>query len=148
MSEVMELETQIIRNEEVRVDTTSGTPAGAFASFRSEDGRLWRQAIDEMLGWRSTPEQFPPEDRPDQDIIITAIDYACDKVEDGGPVPESIVPSGSGRIAMEWNAGTTTVIVEFIGLGVATLTRFEGQRVVVKTVLYRNPKSRKLEQRG
>ena len=96
----------------------------------------------------SSPGHFEVDDRPDGAILETAIDYACDQIKDqeGAPTPASIVPSGTGRIAMEWNDGPTTVVIEFIALGQATYTRFKSGKIELKQHLQRNPRSRKFNQ--
>jgi hypothetical protein len=110
----------------------------ALKRQRVED---WQQAIHEMLGWMSTPDQFDPQDQPDDAILETAIDYAADQIEEeeGDIAPDSIVLSGSGRIAMEWNDGAATAIIEFVQRGKAHFTLFVEGKVREKQVLVRNP---------
>jgi len=112
------------------------------------DDVLWCTAIDEMLSWKINSDYFEPEDQPSHDILEAAIDFAYDQICEGGPAPASIVPSGNGRIAMEWNEGNSTVVVEFIGLGFANYNVFVGQKLTINEQLTRNPLSRKLELRG
>ena len=140
----------ITRDQTEQIAATFGTPADALASRQThrapEDS--WRSAIDEMLRWLSNSEDFELEDRPDGDVLEAAIDFACDQLAEGQPAPSSIIPSGSGRIAMEWNDGRATAIVEFLCLGHAHLTLLHQGKVTNKQVFTRNPKSRKLELRG
>jgi hypothetical protein len=147
MSTMQIHDTGITRDNSSKYDTaTGGTPTNAL--FANDDIAAWKSACDEMLLWRSLSSPFEPEDQPDQAILNTAIDYAVDQIREGGPAPSSIIPSGSGRIAMEWNDAPITVIVEFIDVGTAIHTIFNEQKVVSRGILIRNPKSRKLELRG
>jgi len=135
----------------VRVGFTGGTPAEALLSSPRLDAKKhWASAIDEMLRWKSAPTEFNVEDRPTDEVLETAIDYAVDQSEDpnGASPPSSIIPSGARRIAMEWNDGDVTLIVEFIALGRAARTIFIGGKVADKRILARNPSSRKMEIRG
>ncbi len=147
MSMLQDSNTQITLKSSAKYETTTdGTPQNAL--FTNSDVALWKSAYDEMLLWRSSSSPFELEDQPDQAILDTAIDYAVDQIREGGPAPSSIIPSGSGRIAMEWNDAPVTVIVEFIDVGTAIHTIFKGQKIVSRGRLIRNPKSRKLELRG
>jgi hypothetical protein len=150
MSAVQEQEAGIIRDATLRSIGAGGTPADALASSARPDAKLWKHAVDEMLGWTSRRGQFDADDEPDRAILETAIDYAVDQIEckEGDPAPASSIPSGSGRIAMEWNEGPITVIIEFIALGRASYTTFNCGRMESKRYLERNPKSRKLELRA
>lgn len=135
--------------EDVPYSVTGGAPTNALTSRQDdEDQTVWKEIVDTMLAWHSDAGKFDPADQPDKDILDTAFDYAVDQITGGGAAPSNVVPSGSGRIAFEWNAGDRTDIVEFIAQGVATLTRFQGGRVVETGRLIRNPRSRKLEIEG
>lgn len=135
--------------EAVQYPVTRGTPPDALAPREGvEDQILWKEIIESMLSWRSDSSKFDPADRPDQDILDAAIDYAVDASSSGAPVPSNVVPSGSGRVAFEWNAGDDAAIVEFIDRGVAMFTRFIGDCVEYKVRLLRDPRSRKLEIEG
>lgn len=139
----------ITRTETVQYIVTRGTPADALAPREVvEDEMLWKEIIEAMLSWRLDFSRFDPEDRPDGEILDTAIDYACDEIRSGAPAPSSVVPSGSGRVAFEWNAGDNTVIVEFVDRGVAMLTQFVGDLVESNVRLKRDPLTRKLEIEG
>jgi len=128
---------------------THGALPDALASQEvSDDQTLWNEVIEDMLSWLSDSSIFDPEDRPDKDILETALDSAYDQRSVSAPVPSNVVPSGSGRIAFEWYVGNDAEIVEFIGLGKAIYTKFEGDRVVETSYLFRNPQSRKLEKEG
>jgi hypothetical protein len=150
MKALQEQEPSIARESTRHSAGAGGTHADALVSSARPDTKLWRHAVDAMLGWRSCPNQFDADDQPDDAILETALDYAVDQIEDelGDPVPTSIVPSGGGRIAMEWNDGPYTVVIEFVALGLASYTRFNRGRIESKQQLRRNPKSRKLELRG
>lgn len=125
---------------------TGGTSDSALASTTLPTPELgWFDAIERMLEWRNSPETFAPEDRIDIGVLDSAIDLAVDYDSMNQPVPSSIVPSGSGCIAFEWNAGSETMIIELTGVGRATVTRFEDGRVVYRGVLLRDPKTRKLQ---
>ncbi len=124
---------------------TQGTPPDVLTSRGVDDGALWREAIEAMLSWRSDPEQFEPDDRPDLSILDTAIDYAVDIRDLGVSPPSNIVPSGSGHVAFEWCAGEETLIVELVCSGEAAVTHFLDNRVIEKQRLLRNPQTRKLE---
>ena len=127
---------------------TQGTPPDALTSSAVDDRALWDEALEAMLSWRSSPENFAPEDRPDLPIVDAALDYAIDVRDLDVSPPSSIVPSGSGRVAFEWRAGEKTLIVELVGSGEAVLTRFLDNRVVEQQRLLRNPQTRKLELEG
>ena len=147
MSTLQETDSLLTRESSAKYETaTDGAPPEAL--FTGSDAAAWRSAYNEMLGWMSPSSPFDPEDQPDQVIIEAAIDYAVDQIRANGPAPSSIIPSGNGRIAMEWNDAPFTVIVEFVDRGTATRTIFANQRVSSKVLLIRNPKSRKLELRG
>ncbi|MBV8781243.1 MAG: hypothetical protein JO353_07585 [Phycisphaerae bacterium] len=137
------LDTRRIREEQ-------GTPTQALLTSASSDAAMWRCAIDQILAWRSTSEQIDLDDRPDADVLEAAIDFAVDQIEacDGVVAPNSIVLSGSGRIAMEWNEESLTSIIEFVGRGTAVHTQFNRGKVILKQFLDRNPISRHLELRG
>lgn len=147
MSELQTYATDITRDRaRLRIDT-GGSNADALVSSSRPDVALWRQAIDQMLGWRSAAADLAAEDKPDDDVLDTAIDYAVDQIENisGAAAPSSIIPSGSGRIAMEWNDGSITFIIEFVALGTANLIEFRAGKVIRRSTLRRNPKSRQLE---
>lgn len=147
MSMLQNSNTLIMRDSPAKYETaTAGAPPETL--FPGGDTTVWKSAYNEMLLWRSPSSPFDQEDQPDQAILDTAIDYAVDQIRHGGPAPASIIPSGSGRIAMEWNDEPYTVIVEFVDVGTATRTIFKEQKVESKVLLVRNPKSRKLELRG
>jgi len=125
---------------------THATPQTALSTPAThDDAALWDDACERMLAWRSSTDQFEPDDAPEVDILDTAIDFAVDERTRGGPAPSSIVPSGDGRVAFEWNDRGSTMVVEFIARGRARFTRIISGKVVEKGVLVRNPKSRKLE---
>ena len=131
---------------------TIGVGAGHtdwLSSFHA-DKDLWSEAIDQMLGWKSGSIQFEAADRPDEDILSTAIDYAVDQINagEGASAPNSIIPSGSGRVAMEWNDGQRTIIIEFFEPGRANYTEIYRGKFARKITLVRNPTSRQLELRG
>jgi hypothetical protein len=108
----------------------------------------WFEAIAEMRRWRAQPEQFEAEDRPDALVLTTALDYAVSQNElaEGDPAPHSIVVSGGGRIAMEWNDGPLTVIIEFTGPGAACYERFKSGKLECSGLLHQNPQNHALEQ--
>lgn len=145
MSTVQEASAAVTPENTVLYGGTQGTPPEALTWRGVDDGALWREALEAMLSWRSNPEQFEPDDRPDISILDTAIDYAVDVRDLGVSPPSNIVPAGSGRVAFEWCAGEVTLIVELVGSGEAEVTRFLGNRVVEKQRLLRNPQTRKLE---
>lgn len=128
----------------------AGEPYGAPPAPQRGDDTLWREAIDEMLRWVYPAAGLRLEDVPEHDVLSTAIDYAVDQAEesDAARPPDSIVPSGSGRIAMEWNDGAITLIVEFVKQGVANYTEFHEGKIYRQGLLVRNPTSRRLELRG
>ena len=97
------------------------TPNLSEAGVPDPEVDLWRDAIDEMLRWMSQRAESGPDEMPWPDMLATAIDYAVGQAIDtnGANAPTSIVPSGRGRIAMEWNGGPITLIVEFTGRGEA-----------------------------
>ena len=149
MTTVTERIASITWMETVQYPVTRGTPADALATREvDEDQTLWMEIIEAMLSWRSDSSRFDPADRPDEDILDSAIDYAFDQIPGGAPAPSNVVPSGSGRVAFEWNAGDDAAIVEFIDRGIAMFTRFVGDRVESKVRLVHNPRSRKLEIEG
>lgn len=143
-------ETRITRDTTYRTMETGGTPPAALKTRFRPEVEHWQSAIDEMLRWRLDGSVFEPEDRPRIHILDTAIDFAADQKEDesGGRAPTSIMPSGNGRVAMEWNQGSYTMIIEFVALGRAVCTEFSGGEVRNQYELKRNPVSRKLEIRG
>jgi len=147
MNSTLKSESNIVWDQTRKSADAGGASAETLTTSAERDTDHWRQAIDEMLRWRSTPEWFEPADRPDEEVLDTAIDYAMDQIgEPGGePAPSSILPSGAGRIAMEWNHGPYTVILEFVRRGTALYTKFDCGRVTGKYLLARNPASRKLE---
>jgi len=148
MNTLQEHTASVTQEETEPYGGTQGTPADALTSRGVDDRALWDEALEAMLSWRSNPEQFEPEDRPDLPIVDAALDYAVDVRDGGVSLPSSIVPSGSGRIAFEWRAGEETLIVELVGSGEAVLTRFHDDRVVEKGRLVRDPLTRKLELEG
>jgi hypothetical protein len=151
MNTLQEHESAII-SDKVRQSTgAGGTPAAALLSSKQRDiTHLWKDAIDAMLGWKMDSTQFETEDRPNYAILDTALDYACDQMESDqcDPAPDSIIPSGDGRIAMEWNDGPFTVILEFVARGLAVLQKFKQGKLEETYPLHRNPRSRKLELQG
>jgi hypothetical protein len=130
--------------------TGAALSAGPMGPTREE---LWRDAIDCMLRWSSDPDIFAPTDLPDPAVLESAMDLAFDlwDQEEERPratrwaAPTSIVPSGDGRIAFEWNNKDETVIVEIVGAGSATATVFQAGKVVEHGPLQRNPLTRKIE---
>ena len=132
---------------------TTGPSLIALSSAIDPETVLWRQAIDQMLHWRSMRAKAVvlEDDMPAPEIVDTAIDFAYDQLnsDTGASAPDSVVPSGAGRIAMEWNGGGETQIIEFTGSGVATYTIFniEG-KIAQRGFLQRNPHSRQMELRG
>jgi hypothetical protein len=145
MSDLQYPGTELMFNAAQNDIATRGTSSDALSSYRRGDRDAWTHAIDEMLRWKAAPDQFDASDQPNDAILETAIDYAVDQRDENGPAPDSIVLSGSGRIAMEWNDDSATVVVEFVGLGAATYSRFMGQQLQEGGRLTRNPRSRKLE---
>jgi len=150
MSTVQDYSIDTSRDGTRQSNEETGTPPQALISPASPDIQWWKQAIDQMLSWKTSSGHLESEDQPDDEILSTAIDYAVDQVETktDQPAPNSVIPSGSGRIAMEWNDGLRTVVVEFIALGIATYTEFDRNKLVRSHKLVRNPKSRHLESRG
>ena len=148
MNTLQKASTSVVTRETVPYVATQGTPADVLASSEVDDRALWDEALEAILSWRSNPEHFAPEDRPDLPVVDAAIDYAVDVRDLGASPPSSIVPSGSGCVAFEWRAGEETLIVEFVDSGEAVLTRFVGNRVVEKERLIRDPLTRRLELEG
>ena len=142
-------DTGIARDRIIPVGDTSNSSEIALTRPPNREPALWKQAIDQMLAWKKIGSVENCEDYPAQEIADTAIDFAIDQNATGISAPDSIVPSGGGRIAMEWNAPSTTIIVEFLGLGIATYTRFDGAgKVAARDTLRRNPQSRRMELQG
>ena len=142
-------DTGIARDRIIPVGVTSGSPGIALTQTSSIEEGLWKKAIDQMLAWKKIGGVENCEDYPAQDVANTAIDFAIDQSATGISAPDSIVPSGGGRIAMEWNTPSETIIVEFIGLGTATYIRFDGAgKVAARDSLRRNPQSRRLQLQG
>ncbi len=135
-----------------RIIPAGGTAYAAGIALTRPPNReaaLWKQAIDQMLAWKKTRIVENCEDYPAQDVADTAIDFAVDQSDTGTSAPDSIVPSGGGRIAMEWNTPSETIIVEFIGLGTASYIRFDSAgKVAARDTLRRNPQSRRLQLQG
>ena len=139
----------IAREDTIPVNQPCGPSPIARTSYVNEEADLWKQAIDRMLTWKSGGGADHPDDPPKAEIITAAIDYACDQSDSGISAPDSMVPSGAGRIAMEWNDRNGTTIIEFVDLGTAQFTRFDrGGKVVERHTLRRNPRSRQLELLG
>ena len=142
--------TQITRERTIPAVTSRVARADTLASAVGSDTTLWKQAIDHMLGWMSSPHQFEPEDQPSAEILQAAIDFAVDHRDsaEGASAPNSIVPSGSGRIAMQWDHDRGTLVIEFVGPGSAFLTSFDQNGKVERRLpLQRDPRSRRLEAR-
>jgi hypothetical protein len=140
----------ITRDQSVPAINSTGGWAAALTSPANAELTLWKKAIDQLLAWRNATETDDGGDIPIPEIADSAIDFAYDQI-DGQLTcaPDSIVPSGAGRIAMEWNNENGTVILEFVELGTATYTRFgRNGKILEKHVLKRNPTSRQLELRG
>lgn len=127
---------------------TGVASADSLATFNYKDETHWRNAIDELLLWKSAPDTFDIEFKPDPAILDSAIDFAVDNLEVSQPAPRSIVPSGNGSITMEWRDGPVTLIVEFDDPGRATFSRFCNGHLAEEGMLHRNPLSRSLERRG
>jgi len=130
------------------ISRTRGAPPNALATSASDDASLWYDACERMLEWRSNPDQFAPDDQPLIEILDTAIDYAVDERNVGGPAPTIIIPSGDGRVAFEWHGRRSTMIIEFTGRGRANYTKFADGRVIEKGLLIRNPENRMMELGG
>lgn len=141
----------ISRESIIRLAECHGpSPIARISSDDYEIG-LWKQAVDQMLQWRKSASADRSEDLPSAEIVDAAIDFAMDQIglKHATSAPDSIVPSGAGRIAMEWNSATSTVILEFVETGGAIHTRFGPNGTVVeRNRVQRNPKSRQLELRG
>lgn len=139
----------IARDRTVPAVVSAGASAIALTSLVNAESALWKKAIDQMLAWRNPALADNCGDFPACEIVDTAIDFAMDQFDGGSCAPDSIMPSGAGRIAMEWNNQNATMILEFIGLGSAVLTMFDSSgKIVERRSLERNPKSRKLEPQG
>ncbi|MGC8560811.1 MAG: hypothetical protein ACP5O1_09045 [Phycisphaerae bacterium] len=139
----------IARENAVPANQSCGPSPIARTSPVNEETALWKQAIDQMLAWKNIGGVDNLDDLPKEEIVTTAIDYAVDQIGSGTCAPDSIVPSGGGRIAMEWNNQNATLILEFVDLGIATRTIFnQSGKIIERHTLKRNPKSRQLELRG
>ena len=125
-----------------------GARPDSLLASATDDVALWNDACERMLAWRSAPDEFDGDDQPSIEILDTAIDYAVDERDRGGPAPTIVVPSGGNKIAFEWHARRCTMIIEFIGCGYAKYTKFVDGRVIEKGVLERNPRTRKMELGG
>ena len=142
-------DTGIARDRIIPVGGTACSAGIALTQPPNREPALWKQAIDQMLEWKTKRSVDNCEDYPTQDVADTAIDFAVDQSDTGTSAPDSIVPSGGGRIAMEWNTPFQTIIVEFIGLGAATYIRFDSAgKVAARDTLRRNPQSRRLQLQG
>ena len=142
--------TGITRDQIVPVINSTGGWAAALTDPINVELSLWKTAIDQLLAWKKAPKMDDCGDYPTREIVDSAIDFAHDQI-DGEPAraPDSMVPSGAGRIAMEWNNENGTVILEFLELGTASYTRFDRKgKILEKHILKRNPTSRQLELRG
>lgn len=125
-----------------------GASPDSLVTSEVDDARLWSDACERMLAWRSDPSQFDGDDQPSIEVLDTAIDFSVDERARGGPAPTLIVPSGGHKIAFEWHRRGSTMIIEFIGRGRAKYTGFVDGRVVEKGLLERNPQTRRLELDG
>jgi hypothetical protein len=142
--------TAITRDQIVPVICSTGESAATLTAPVNGELKLWRSAIDQLLAWRNAPKEGDGEDAPRGDVVDSAIGFAFDQLE-GASVraPDSMVPSGAGRIAMEWNAEDGTLILEFVETGTASYTRFDRNgKIMERRLLKRNPTSRQLELRG
>jgi hypothetical protein len=139
---------EVNRSSIPRLETGGTSPDALSTTW--VDATLWEQIVDQLLRWKSNPDMFEIQDQPDHPVLATAIDYAVDQMRgnEGAAAPGSVISSGNGRIAMEWNDGPLTVTIEFTGLGVAEYTLFDHGKVHKKSALLRNPRSRQLELRG
>ncbi len=140
----------ITRDRIVPAINSTGGRAAALTDPINAELNHWKKAIDQLLAWRRAAGADDGEDLPTSEIADSAIDFAYDQI--GGVyacAPDSMVPSGAGRIAMEWNNENGTVVLEFVELGTASYTRFDRNgKILEKHVLKRNPTSRQLELRG
>ncbi len=139
---------------DITVPVIGATRAGAIAWTSPEniESNLWKKLIDQLLAWRSASEVEAGDELPVREIVDLAIDFASAQIKDGDSVscaPDSMVPSGAGRIAMEWNDENGTRILEFVQPGTAALTTFgRDGRISAKLALKLDPAGRQLERRG
>ncbi len=139
----------ITREDTVPMIGASSSSLIARTSDVNGEHALWKQAIDQMLAWKKAAAVDNLEDLPTNEIVDTAIDYAYEQAGSSTRAPDSVVPSGGGRIAMEWNDKGETMILEFVDLGIATCTIIKPTgKLVERHQLIRNPRSRKLELQG
>jgi hypothetical protein len=151
MSSIQRRSSCSARDITFRRDATSGMSRSALISYErapSADGDIWNRAIDELLDWMSQACAALDDDQPSKGALEAAIDFAQDQVAAGGPAPDSIVPSASGNIVMEWNDRGTIVLVRFVDVGEARMTRLEKGRVVFTGSLCRDPRSRSIQLRS
>lgn len=140
----------ITRDQIVPVICSTGESAATLTAPVNGELELWKSAINQLLAWRKAPKEGDSGDAPCSDIVDSAIDFAFDQIEgEYVRAPDSMVPSGAGRIAMEWNGEEGTVILEFVETGTASYTRFgRNGKILESHFLKRNPASRQLELRG
>ena len=122
---------------------TRGTPQSALSTdIKRGDEALWKAVIDRLLKWSSDLSIFAPDDRPDALILRSAIDFAYDSMAEDQPAPTSMMPSGQGAIAFEWDTGRFTQIVELTGIGTGTFTSFKDGKIVAHIGISRDPETR------
>lgn len=112
---------------------------------QKNEAEHWDDAIDQILKFRTEPSCFEQDDMPGDEIFSTAIDFAVDHKDFGTRAPSWIVPSGAGRITFEWHIGNHKFLLEFVGEGVAEYVEMSNGKVVNRSIMRRNPSSRKLE---
>lgn len=107
-----------------------------FSSIQQENRESelaeWRSAVSEMTEWKAEPIRFDEGNRMDEGALDTAIEYAIRQLRSSKVevAPDSIVPSGFGRLTMEWNDLKRTVTMEFLAKGKAEITEFSGGKIV------------------
>lgn len=130
-----------------------GSVSSSFAStgniLVSDQGKNetehWKDAIDQILKFKSNPNSLDQDDVPCDAVYEAAIDFAVDHKCLGARAPSWIVPSGAGRIAFEWHVGNRKFLLEFIEEGIAEYIEICDGKIANRGVMRRNPRSRKLE---
>jgi len=147
MSNIMKSNAQISPMVWCRHGTTGASPASLVTSpvARRPD---WTPVIDELLRWQSQGNDlFDTDDIPSEESLETAIDWACDCQEDDQPIPQSITPSGNGRVTFQWLGGTRVVTIEVCGAGAAEWTEFDRGRLILQKPIERTPITRRAQLR-